>query len=204
MENNNSQTNQPYIPPEVYVERKSHLDKLAEVFLPEDLDSIGSRIYSQVIIPMILKTAGDIIHRSIDMIFGTNYTGTPAQTNQSSAQSWTNYRQPIPNGQPAQGTTQIIPIRSGTYDYNMIRYRTIEEAQGVLNNMRGVIQNSGSCSIGKYMDFLGEKTLPEDYNWGWTNLSTVKLQKTGDPNFPYRMVLPTPAPIQKPSSDIYI
>ena len=201
----NPQSKSPVYIPETKIETKSHLDKLAEVFLPEDLDSIGSRIYSQIIIPMIMKTAGEIIHRSIDLIFGTNYTGTNSPQPQSPVTQWTNYQNPSQQVQP-QGTMQVIPVRSGVYDYAIVRFKTIEDAQRTLNNMRAVIQNTGACTVGKYLDFAGagSKTIAEDYNYGWTNLTSVRVQNTGDPEFPWRMVLPNPIALQKPNSEIYI
>lgn len=215
MENNNpQQTNPPAdIPapafvPDTMVRQKSHLDKLAEVFLPEDLDSIGNRIIQNVMIPSILKTAGDILVRSIDMIFGTNYSGVnnsqPQQTGNPS--NWTTYQQrnTAAAAQPM-GTTQIIPLRSGVYDYSDVRFKSVQDAQTVLNNMRAVLQNSGTVSVGMYLQFANASTLPEDFNYGWTNLTKVSLQNTGDREYPYRMILPTPVAIRSQRNDtIYI
>ena len=161
MENNNPNPNQsPAYIPDTKVETKSHLDKLAEVFLPADLDSIGNRIYNQVIIPMILKTAGDIIHRSIDMIFGTTYTGPVSQPkSQGEPADWTTYRQPSTTSTQQPGTMQIFPVRSGVYDYSIIRFKTIQDAQHVLNNMRAQIQTNGFCSVGRYLEFAKAKTI---------------------------------------------
>ncbi len=215
MENNNPQPVKPQtdIPvpgfvPDTMVRQKSHLDKLAEVFLPEDLDSIGNRIVQNVMIPAILKTAGDILVRSIDMIFGTNYSGVNnAQPQPSSSPSnWTGYRQqstPV-NSQPM-GITQIIPVRSGVYDYSDVRFKSIQDAQTVLNNMRSVLQNTGMVSVGAYLNFANAKTIPEDFNYGWTNLTKVSVQNTGDANYPYRMILPAPIAIRSQNNEsIYI
>lgn len=206
MENNNPQ-NGPQPPafiPDTKVETRSHLDKLAEVFLPEDLNSIGNNIVNQIMIPAILKTAGDIIHRSIDMIFGTNYTGANnAPPQNSSASNWTTYQNRNSSQQPI-GTMQILPVRSGVYDYSVVRFKTIQDAQRVLNNMRVVLQNSGQCSVAKYLEFAGAKTIPEDNNYGWINLTTVKLENTGDPQYPYRMVLPNPIALPKQNEAFYI
>ena len=207
MENNNPQNvpQPPIFIPDTKVEQRSHLDKLAEVFLPEDLNSIGNNIVNQVIIPAILKTAGDIIHRSIDMIFGTNYTGVNTSQPQSgSASGWTSYGRNTTASQQAVGTMQILPVRSGVYDYSIVRFKTVTDAQRTLNNMRVVLQNSGQCSVAKYLEFAGAKTIPEDNNYGWVSLPAVKLEQTGDPEYPYRMVLPNPIALPKQSDSLYI
>lgn len=208
MENNNPSSkpqSEPGLPvyiPNTKVETRSHLDKLAEVFLPEDLNSIGNNIVNQIMIPAILKTAGDIIHRSIDMIFGTNYSSSPSQT-QSNQTYWTTYRNSTSTQQP-QGTMQILPVRSGVYDYSVVRFQTVDDAQIVLNNMRDTLQNTGRCSVGKYLEFAKAKTIPEDFNYGWTSLSNVYLEPTGDREFPYRMVLPNPIALPKQNDRYYI
>ena len=208
MENNNPQNNPqpPVFIPDTKVENRSHLDKLAEVFLPEDLNSIGNNIVNQIMIPAILQTAGDIIHRSIDMIFGTNYTGAKySQPQSSSVTNWTTYQAQTRNtNQQPVGTLQILPVRSGVYDYSIVRFKTVQDAQRVLNNMRVVLQNTGQCSVGKYLEFAGAKTIPEDFNYGWVNLTTVKLENTGDQQYPFRMVLPNPIALPKQSDSLYI
>lgn len=211
MENNNPQSkpqNNPPLPdyiPDTKVENKSHLDKLAAVFLPEDLNSVSNSIVDKVVIPAILKTAGEILHKSIDMIFGTNFTGVNTQTQSSPAQNWTTYQQrnTTASAQP-QGTMQILPVRNGVYDYTVVRFRKIEDATGVIANMRSSIQNTGTVSVGTYLQFTGNKTIPEDFNYGWTNLSSVKVQNTGDVEYPYRLILPPPIAIRKSNDEFYI
>ena len=207
MENNNPQNDSqpPAFIPATKIEQRSHLDKLAEVFLPEDLNSIGNNIVNQIMIPAILKTAGDIIHRSIDMIFGTNYTGVNnSQPQNAPASNWTTYGRNTTASQQPVGTMQILPVRGGVYDYSVVRFKTVADAQRVLNNMRVVLSNSGQCSVGKYLEFAGAKTIPEDFNYGWLNLTTVKLEQTGDPQYPFRMVLPNPIALPKQNDSIYI
>ncbi|MBP5461571.1 MAG: hypothetical protein J6Y20_05535 [Lachnospiraceae bacterium] len=212
MENNNPQPKpqnnapvQNYIP-DTKVETKSHLDKLAAVFLPEDLNSVSNNIVDKVVIPSILKTAGEILHKSIDMIFGTNFTGVNTQSQTSSpVQNWTTYQQrnTSASSQPT-GTMQILPVRNGVYDYTIVRFKTEEDAVGVLSNMRATLQNTGSVSVAAYLQFSGVKTLPEDFNYGWTNLTAVKLQNTRDGEYPYRMILPPPVVINKQKDEYYI
>ena len=202
MENNDPKpVPQPTYIMDTKVEHRSHLDKLADVFLPEDLNSISNNIVNQVIIPAIMKTAGEILHRSIDMIFGTNYaTGSSSPTSASSSSStgWTGYQQiqnrnSAASSQPA-GTLQILPVRQGVYDYAKLRFKDKDFAIHVVNNVRSVINSSGRCSVGKYLEFAGcgSSTSPSDFNWGWTNMSNVYYEETGDPDYPYRLVLPDP------------
>lgn len=218
MENNNPQPSKPQdnLPapvfiPDTMVRQKSHLDKLAEVFLPEDLDSIGNRIVQNVMIPSILKTAGDILVRSIDMIFGTNYSGInnsqPSNTIPGSSTPYTPYSGPQRNtvaASQATGTTTIVPVRSAVYEYADVRWKSSEEAKKVLNDLRAVIRNNGYVSVGTYLEYARVKTIAEDFNYGWNNLDNILLQDTGELPYRYRMDLPSPLPIRSQRRDIYI
>lgn len=194
MENEKPKETQPIIPDTFVtpVQPKSHLDKLAEVFLPEDLDSIGNRIVQQVVIPNILKTAGDILHKSIDLIFGTNWSGVNTQSAPKPTENYTAYRstQSAQSSSASAGTLQVLPNRSGVYDFSEVRFRTQQDAQNVVNNMRAVLNNTGRVSVATYLQFAGAKTIPEDFNYGWTKLENVYVQETNDRDYPYRMVLP--------------
>ena len=189
MENPNQNPNRQ---PIAQVERKSHLDKLAEVFLPSDLDTMGDNIMNTIIVPTILKSAGDILIRCIDTIFGTNYAGMKAPNAQQTSVPYTAYasQQKTTQTVTQSGTLQILPVRQGVYDYANVKFATKDDAIRVLNNMRAIIQNTTRVSVGQYLELANCKTNPTDFNYGWTNLTTVKLQYTGDQNFPYRMILP--------------
>lgn len=202
MENNPN----PNLQIDTKVETKSHLDKLAEVFLPEDLESMGNNIMNTIVVPTILKSAGDILVRSIDTIFGTNYSGIRAAQQTQGSAPYTAYAattKQTTNVQQVQ-TMQIIPVRQGVYDYAVVKFRSIDDATRVLNNMRAIIQNTGRVSVGQYLDLANARTTPEDFNYGWTSLTTVSLQNTGDPNYPYRMLLPTPVAFATKTDNIYI
>ena len=192
------------------VETKSHLDKLAEVFLPEDLESMGNNIMNTVVVPTILKSAGDILVRSIDMIFGTNYSNIRSAQQSQTSVPYVSYGNPssLPPAQKAPqqpSTMQVISTRrGGVYDYNTVKFRSIDDATMTLNNMRAIIQSTGYVTIGWYMEFTGNNTNPEDFNYGWTNLTTVSLQRTGDEMYPYKMLLPSPMPIKSQFDKIYI
>jgi len=186
------------------VERKSHLDKLAEVFLPGDLDRMGDSIMNEIVVPTILKSAGDILIRCIDTIFGTNYSGMKQNQTGQTAAPYTTYSKPNTSQQVPAGTLQVLPVRQGVYDYAQVKYQTRDDAIRVLNNMRAIIQNSTRVSVGQYLELSNCKTNPTDFNYGWTNLNTVQLQYTGDPNYPYRMILPPCIALNTQYDNMYI
>lgn len=169
------------------VEKKSHMDKLAAIFLTDDLDRIGGRIVREAIIPNVIEVAKKILHKSIDVAFGTagnSSTGSLPVSNMTVYNSYSknNY-----------GATQVpvLSARNGVYDYSEVRFRSQKDVQDVVRNLRAVIRTQGKVSVGKYLEFTNNRTIPNDYSYGWTQLDNdVYIQETGDTEYPYRLVLP--------------
>lgn len=169
------------------VEKKSHMDKLAAIFLTDDLDRIGGRIVREAIIPNVIEVAKKILHKSIDVAFGTagnSSTGSLPVSNMTVYNSYSknNY-----------GGTQVpvLSARNGVYDYSEVRFRSQKDVQDVVRNLRAVIRTQGKVSVGKYLEFTNNRTIPNDYSYGWTQLDNdVYMQETGDTEYPYRLVLP--------------
>ena len=179
------------------VHRRSHADKLASIFLAEDLDRIGNRIITEAVIPNILDVVKKILHRSVDLMFSP---GTLSSQEQMPGNFVTVYDYTKNSaGSSRVNSMQVLPARSGVYDYSEVRFRSQSDVQNVVDNLRAVLRTQGRVSVGKYLEFANARTLPNDYNYGWTRLDRddVYAQETGDPEYPYRLVLPPAYPISR-------
>ena len=87
------------------------------------------------------------------------------------------------------------------YRYCKIRFKTAEDAKTVVKAMRTAIDQNGYCSVGRYLELSGGKTIPEDFNYGWTNLNQALLQFVDDDDYPYRLVLPDPEKLDEEEND---
>ena len=93
------------------------------------------------------------------------------------------------------------------YKYSKIFFRTMEDAHKIAVIMRKEIKRDGYCSVGKYFELCGQKTKPEDFNWGWTNLDNVcakqdRIEESKDHYiFSYILELPNPVKITKKQTD---
>ena len=176
------------------VQRRSHADKLAQIFLAEDLDRIGTRIMNEAIIPNILDVVKKILHKSVDLMFSPSGSGTQEQV-PGAYVTVVDYSK----GGSSVSSMQVMNSRSGVYDYSEVRFRSQRDVQNVVDNMRAVIRTQGRVSVGKYLEFANARTIPNDYNYGWTKLDRedVYAQETGDPDYPFRLVLPPAYPIAR-------
>jgi hypothetical protein len=169
------------------VEKKSQMDKLASIFLTDDLDRIGGRIVQEAIIPNVVDVAKKILHKTIDVAFGasSNSSGSLPASNMTVYNSYSK------NNYSTTSQVPILSTRSGVYDYSEVRFRSQKDVQDVVRNLRAVIRTQGKVSVGKYLEFTNNRTIPNDYSYGWTQLDNdVYMQETGDPEYPYRLVLP--------------
>lgn len=87
---------------------------------------------------------------------------------------------------------RTIPYVKVPYEFCKIKYKTAEDAEAVVKAMRTAIEQNGYCSVGRYLELSGGKTIPEDFNHGWTNLNQALIQLVGDNVYPYRLELPEP------------
>ena len=169
------------------VEKKSQMDKLASIFLTDDLDRIGGRIVQEAIIPNVVDVAKKILHKTIDVAFGasSNSSGSLPASNMTVYNSYSK------NNYSTTSQVPILSTRRGVYDYSEVRFRSQKDVQDVVRNLRAVIRTQGKVSVGKYLEFTNNRTIPNDYSYGWTQLDNdVYMQETGDPEYPYRLVLP--------------
>lgn len=175
------------------VEKKSQMDKLASIFLTDDLDRIGGRIVQEAIIPNVVDVAKKILHKTIDVAFGasSNSSGSLPASNMTVYNSYSK------NNYSTTSQVPILSTRSGVYDYSEVRFRSQKDVQDVVRNLRAVIRTQGKVSVGKYLEFTNNRTIPNDYSYGWTQLDNdVYMQETGDPEYPYRLVLPPVAALR--------
>lgn len=87
---------------------------------------------------------------------------------------------------------RTIPYVKAPYEFCKMRFKTIEDAKKVAKEMRTAIDQNGYCSVGRYLELSGGKTIPEDFNHGWTDLNQALVQFVDDDDYPYRLVFPEP------------
>ena len=102
-------------------------------------------------------------------------------------------------------------VSCNSYNYVKTSFRTIENAQTILNEMRSAIKQNGYCSVANYNMLIGLKADQEDFNYGWTNLDYASVERKqfdplADRSYylsPYKLVLPNPVKITKKQTEVY-
>ena len=96
---------------------------------------------------------------------------------------------------------RTIPYVKAPYEFCKIKFKTMEDAKAVAKAMRTAIEQNGYCSVGRYLELSGGKTIPEDFNHGWTDLNGVYVKSGDDDVYPYSLVLPGPEELDEEENE---
>ena len=166
------------------VVKKSDTKKFANAFIKDDLGSIGSYIFTDVLIPAIKKT----ILESVKAVLGE--TGS---SNTVSA-SKVSYRKYYDNEQERKTQYNSIPSRGG-FDYDDIEFKTRGDAEAVLDGLNDIINSQyGVASVGDFYDLANIST--DNYtvnNYGWADLRGCRVVPTREG---YMIKLPRALPLR--------
>lgn len=153
----------------VKVKKKSGITKLTDIFVAEDASSVKSYIITDVLIPNIKKLIADVIHDGADMIL-YGITGSSKDRGvKGSYVSYNNYYKSKPRDLPA--TKAISP-----YSYDDIILKTRGDAEAVLREMHGLIEEYGMVSISDLHEYVGLPSNFTDNKYGWMSLNTASVK----------------------------
>lgn len=164
--------------------KKSGLVKFTDVFIQEDISNVKEFIISDVLIPTFKKLALDIVESVLYPGEGSNRSNRAP----GSKVSYTSYDKAYRNDDRfAKGSNRV-----NTYDYDNISFTSRRDAEAVLMAMDDVIDRYGIVRVADYYEFSGVTGSYTDNNYGWTNLSTARVDRTRDG---YVIRLPRPMTI---------
>lgn len=170
----------------VKVKKKNEIQKLANVFISEDIKNVKSYVLMDVLIPAIKKAVSDIVTNGIDMIlYGGN--GPSRKNTNASYVSYRDYSR--------KDNDRFSSNRSQTktgYNYDDIILESRGEAEEVLSRMDELIETYGIVSIADMYDLVGIKGNYTDNKYGWSNLSNAEPIRVRDG---YLLKLPKALPI---------
>lgn len=175
---------------DVVIKKRSNIKKIANLFVTEDLNTVKSYIFTDVLIPAIKKALSDIVKTGIDMMLYGNAGSSSTKsslggmTKVSYGGTFTNY-----------SSNKQAVSAGATSDFNLdeIFLKTKEDADAVIETLRDVLDEYPVATVADLYEAL-QITAPSTYsNYGWTDLSSAYslLTKNG-----YLLRLPRPRVIK--------
>ncbi len=149
--------------------KKSELQKIADIFISEDISNVKSYIFMDVMIPAVKKAISDIVTNGIDMML----YGDSGRSKKGSAASKISYRSYYDraNDRRERGSSGV---RRG-YDYDDVVLDNRGEAEEVLSRMDELIAAYGLVSVADLYDLVGITGDYTDNKYGWTDIRNASV-----------------------------
>lgn len=170
---------EPVVSGKATVKKKSGIVRLADVFLPEDVDSVKSYIIFDILIPKIKSGIHDIVSEAWDSFCGiSGRSGSRSTASKVSYVSYDNYSR---DKQPEN------PKRSGV-NYEEIIFSTRGDAEAVYDRMAELCDTFNAVSVA---DMYELAEVPNDNytlnKYGWTSMEGAQVVRLSGGGFSIKM-----------------
>lgn len=156
----------------VKTKKKNEISKFADVFLPEDIDSVKSHIVSGIIVPMFKKAILNIVETFLD-VDSSDYKSSKRS---ASRVSYRDYYDDRDRDRRPRSETRA----SSRFDYDDIVIAKRGEAEAVLDHLDALIERYEYARVLDLYDAV-DLTPPYTSNkYGWTDLRGAKVVPVRD------------------------
>lgn len=169
----------------VKTKKKSEIQKLADVFISEDVSNVKSYVLMDVLVPAVKKAISDIVVNGIDMVL----YGETGHSKKKSAASKVSYRSYYDREHDRRSTDSRT--RTG-YNYDDIIFDNRGEAEDVLSRMDELVSTYGVVSVADLYDLVGITGNYTDNKYGWTDIMSASVVRVRDE---YMLKLPRALPL---------
>lgn len=159
----------------VRVQKKSELRKVVDIFVSDDIHSVKSYIFDDVLVPAIKKAIDDIVSNGIHMLLynGDRRNGTKSSISKVSYGGF--YKNSNDRAYP-----KAERVRSG-FDYDSPLFDNRGDAEAVLSAMDDIIDQYGVVSVLDMYDLADYSTTNyAAQRYGWTDIHTASVARVSD------------------------
>lgn len=172
-------------------QKKSLFKKFTELFIGDDIDSVGSYILYDVLIPAAKTTLSDMVGSGIEMLLFGEAKGN--RTKRDRNKSYVSYSSYYKNDYPREGGSREASRKNRTmHNFDDIVLESRGEAEEVLSHLVDLTEDYGVATIADLYDLVGITSNFTDNKYGWTNLSNATVSRVRDGylvNLPKAMVI---------------
>lgn len=162
--------------------KKSGLQKITNVFVPEDVDDVKSYIFEDIVVPAVK----DIILDAVRAFLGVNGNSR----GKSSSASKISYRKYY-DDRERRDKESSNRTRTG-YEYDDIILDNRGEAEDVLSRMDELIDTYGVVSVADFYDLVGIIGNYTDNKYGWSDIRNASVVRVREG---YMIKLPKALPL---------
>lgn len=152
----------------VKTRKRNEMRKFADIFVPDDVQSVKSYILTDVIVPLI-KNA---ISQTVDTLLYPDGSGRSKKSSMASKVSYRSYYDR--SGDSRRDYNSPRPRTTG-YDYEDVILPNRGEAEEVLMRLHEIVAEYKMVRVADFYDLVGVSGSFTDNNYGWTNLDSAKV-----------------------------
>lgn len=170
----------------VKTRKKGEMSKLSEVFISEDLKTVTSRIFADVLVPAVKNAIVDMVTDGVNMIF----LGKTARGHKSSSEPYVSYRD-YSKKSDYRGSESSYRERS-RFDIEEIEFESRGDAEAVLDQMGYMIERYGVVTVADLYD-MADRSHPYTSNkYGWTSIRGADIVRVRGGGYIIKMSRPMP------------
>lgn len=166
----------------VATKEKNDIQKVASMFIAEDLKTVKDHILKDVAVPKLQDFFADLMIATINMIFHgddrprNNYSGSYVQPNRVSYNQYS-----------GRNNNQARP--AAAINYQDVIFSSRGDAEEVLSQMIDAISTYNCVSVADFYDLVGMTSNYTDNKYGWYDMRSAYVQAV---NGGYIIRLPKP------------
>lgn len=168
--------------------KTNELRKFADIFISEDVNSVKSYIFMDVLVPAIKKAIYDIVTNGIDMFLYGGSGRTKSNSN-SSRVSYRNYYDQKNNNTPRPSENNKS---SNGFNYDDIVFDNRGDAERAKQQMQDIVARYGIVTVNDLYEMVDLNAPFTSTKYGWMDVSSAEVIRTRDG---YILKLPRATPI---------
>lgn len=176
----------------VKTKEKSWGKRLKEMIFGDDVSSVTTYIFQDVLLPAAKSTLSDMVSGGIEMLLFGEARGTrPRRQGFGSQTSYGNYYK-SENRDDSRRKREVTTRDRANHNFDDVILETRGEAQEVLNNLADLTQDYGMATVADLYDLVGITQSFTDTKYGWTDLSRATISRVREGyllNLPKTIVL---------------
>jgi hypothetical protein len=157
----------------VKAKKKSGFRKLMDAFVQEEIGTVKTYIWNDVLVPAVKKTFSDTVTNALDMFLWGKGGGGRRPRGNAERISYRSYYD-----RPSSGSRESERRRS--YDYDDVILDSREEAEEVLARMDELLTDYKMVSVADFYDLVGITGKTTDNRYGWTDLRNASVVRDRD------------------------
>ena len=147
----------------VKTRKKSEMSKFKDTIFAEDVNSVKSYLFVDVLVPTIKKAIFETVINGAEMMLYGEVRGK-----KRSSYDQVSYRDYSKSDRPYSSKS------STSFDLDEISFDNRGDAEAVLDGMTDILNEYDSVSVGDLYDMIGKTAPFTAYRWGWTSIRTAE------------------------------